>query len=47
MTFNTVLVGLGKIGYSYDADIDNNNVVLTNFKAIKENVFQPYGENEI
>ena len=36
MTFNTVLVGLGKIGYSYDADIDNNNVVLTHFKAIRE-----------
>jgi hypothetical protein len=36
MTFTTVLVGLGKIGYSYDADIDDSNVVLTHFKAIRE-----------
>jgi hypothetical protein len=36
MTFNTVLVGLGKIGYSYDADIENSKVVLTHFKAIRE-----------
>ncbi len=36
MTFNVILVGLGKIGYSYDADINNSNVVLTHFKAIRE-----------
>ena len=36
MTFNVILFGLGKIGYSYDADSSNNNVVLTHFKAINK-----------
>ena len=36
MTFKTILVGLGKIGYSYDADIDNDNIVLSHFTAIRE-----------
>ncbi len=38
MSSNVILFGLGKMGYLYDAENRDNNVVLTHFSAIKESL---------
>jgi hypothetical protein len=37
VTFKTILVGLGKMGYGYDTDISNDKTILSHYKAIKIN----------